>query len=246
MLSRAQPRVEDQGFQELARRRIPPCPGLSGFAHSRLPTLEELPQAAHAFKLARVASRTLSLMKEKPAAGMSVLIVEDDADVRHCARIALMASASRIIDLPSPAGLGSALDPPGFEAVLLDMNFIAAERSGAAGLDALAQIQNIDPTLAVVLMTAYGGVSLAVESLKRGAADFILKPWRNDKLVAAVTAAAEATRSRRSQEVVQLDVLERGAIESALARYRGNISLAAAALGLSRAALYRRIAKHGL
>lgn len=177
---------------------------------------------------------------------MSVLIVEDDADVRHCARVALASSAARIVDLASPAGLDSALDPPGFEAVLLDMNFVATERSGTAGLDALAQIQSIDPTLAVVLMTAYGGVSLAVESLKRGAADFIMKPWRNDKLVAAVSSAARLTRARRSKEIVQLDVLERSAIAAALAQYRGNISLAAAALGLSRAALYRRIAKHGL
>jgi len=177
---------------------------------------------------------------------MSVLIVEDDADVRHCARIALATSGARIAELASPAGLDNVLDPHGFEVVLLDMNFVAAERSGSAGLDALGQIQSFDPTLAVVLMTAYGGVALAVESLKRGAADFILKPWRNDKLVAAVTAAAQLTRSRRSKEIVQLDVLERTAIETALARYRGNISLAAAALGLSRAALYRRIAKHGL
>ena len=190
--------------------------------------------------------RTASLIKDQPAAGMSVLIVEDDADVRHCARIALAASGAMIAELASPAGLDNALDPPGFEVVLLDMNFVAAERSGSAGLDALGRIQSFDPTLAVVLMTAYGGVALAVESLKRGAADFILKPWRNDKLLAAVTAAAQLTRSRRSKEIVQLDVLERAAIETALARYRGNISLAAAALGLSRAALYRRIAKHGL
>jgi DNA-binding NtrC family response regulator len=89
-------------------------------------------------------------------------------------------------------------------------------------------------------------VTLAVESLKQGAVDFVLKPWHNEKLVAAVTAAVAITRNRRSAETLQLDALERNAIERALARHEGNISSAAAALGLSRAALYRRMAKHGL
>jgi DNA-binding NtrC family response regulator len=85
-----------------------------------------------------------------------------------------------------------------------------------------------------------------VEALKRGAADFILKPWRNDKLIAAVSAAANITRSRREKETQHLDAVERSAIERALARHEGNISLAASELGLSRPALYRRMAKHGL
>jgi two-component system, response regulator RegA len=148
--------------------------------------------------------------------------------------------------IESTDALEEALRSSRFEVVLLDMNFVAGERSGAAGLGALAQIGSIDPTLAVVLMTAYGGVALAVEALKKGAVDFVLKPWRNDKLIAAVNTAAQITRSRRAAESMQLDALEKGAIERALQRAQGNISSAAAALGLSRAALYRRMAKHGL
>jgi DNA-binding NtrC family response regulator len=143
-------------------------------------------------------------------------------------------------------GLDELLASAPFDVVLLDMNFVSGERSGGAGLNALARIHAFDPCLAVVLMTAYGGVALAVEALKRGAADFILKPWRNDKLVAAVTAAASLTRTRREKETQHLDVVEKGAIERALARHEGNISLAAAELGLSRPALYRRMAKYGL
>lgn len=183
---------------------------------------------------------------EQGATGISVLVIEDDADVRQSVRIALAASTERVIDLATPQKMETAVDLLELDVVLLDMNFVTAARSGTAGLDALAQIQSLDPTLAVVLMTAYGGVALAVESLKRGAADFILKPWRNDKLVATILAAAQRTRSRREKEIVQLADLERAAIETALARHRGNISLAAAALGLSRAALYRRMSKHGL
>ncbi len=176
----------------------------------------------------------------------AALIVEDDPDVRRSARLALAADLERVVEIESATEVEAALAHNTFDVVLLDMNFVAGERSGAAGLDALARIRLIDPTLAVVLMTAYGGVALAVESLKRGATDFVLKPWRNDKLVAAVRAAAAITRERRAAETLQLDALERSAIERALVRSHGNISAAAGALGLSRAALYRRMAKYGL
>lgn len=175
----------------------------------------------------------------------SVLVVEDDPDVRRSARVALGYSA-HVETIESLALLEDALAGTVFDAVLLDMNFLVGQRSGAAGLDGLARVQAFDPTLAVVLMTAYGGVTLAVDALKRGAADFVLKPWHNEKLVAAVTAAAQLTRTRRKDETLQLDALERSAIERALARHHGNISSAAAALGISRAALYRRMFKHGL
>ncbi|HEY6457827.1 MAG TPA: response regulator [Steroidobacteraceae bacterium] len=177
---------------------------------------------------------------------LAVMIIEDDADVQRAARIALAGSCKVIDGLSDPAALEARLAAVSFDVVLLDMNFVAGERSGAAGLDALARLQQRDASLAVVLMTAYGGVSLAVEALKHGATDFVLKPWRNDKLIATVLAAAAATRHRRAAQTLNLDRLERDAIERALLQQGGNISLAAAALGLSRPALYRRMSKHGL
>jgi DNA-binding NtrC family response regulator len=177
----------------------------------------------------------------------ALLIIEDDADVQQAARIALAGEFARIDIRREPdASLEGSLDDPGYDAVLLDMNFLAGERSGAAGLDALARIRASDSALSVVLMTGFGGVQLAVEALKRGATDFVLKPWHNEKLVATVKAAAGNTRARRESEAQTLDQLERGAIERALARADGNISVAAAALGISRPALYRRMSKHGL
>jgi DNA-binding NtrC family response regulator len=176
----------------------------------------------------------------------AILMVEDDADVRRSARIALAPHVERVEMIESAERLEEMLETSTFDVVLLDMNFVTGERSGAAGLNALARVQTLDATLAVVLMTAYGGVSLAVDALKQGAVDFVLKPWRNEKLIAAVTAAAQITQTRRGADRLQLDALERSAIERALARHDGNISLAAAALGLSRAALYRRMSKHGL
>ena len=174
-----------------------------------------------------------------------VLIIEDDRDVQRAARVALGAHFSSVTLAENAAHLDQWLDAQ-TDVVLLDMNFALGVASGRDGLHTLARIRVIDPALSVVLMTAYGSVTRAVETLKQGAVDFVLKPWRNEQLVATVRAAAERTRAAREGRTLDLDTLERRAIEQALARHHGNISSAAEALGLSRPALYRRMAKHGL
>lgn len=93
-------------------------------------------------------------------------------------------------------------------------------------------------------MTAFGGVALAVAGLKAGADDFLLKPWRHEALIRTVRLAVEQAEARRSG--VTLDDAEKVAIAAALRVHKGNIAQAAATLGISRAALYRRIEKHGL
>jgi DNA-binding NtrC family response regulator len=173
-----------------------------------------------------------------------VLVVDDDGDVQQAARLALTPHAERIETISSPENMLPMLASEEFDCVFLDMNFVAGERSGQAGLGALAAIKQTDPGVSVILMTGYGAVSLAVEGLKHGAIDFLLKPWRNDALVAAARAAATASRAGR--QATPLDVVERAAIEKALARHDGNIAQAASTLGLSRPALYRRMTKHGL
>jgi two-component system response regulator RegA len=179
-------------------------------------------------------------------APFAVIVVDDDPDVALAARLALAGHASRVDFASSVATLLEALRAETYDAVLLDMNFVVGDSSGRAGLDGLAGAQTADPALAVVLMTAYGGVALAVEALKHGAADFVLKPWKNDRLVETIGAATARTRARRRDQDMDLDALERQAIERALARYAGNISKAAATLGLTRPALYRRMDKHGV
>jgi DNA-binding NtrC family response regulator len=176
----------------------------------------------------------------------AILIVEDDVDVVRAARVALAPHVERIEVAQDTASVDARMQGGGFDAVLLDMNFAFGARSGREGLDVLARIRASDSHVSVVLMTAYGGVTLAVEALKQGAVDFVLKPWRNEKLVEALRAAIELSRSRRRAETLDLEAIEREAITRALARHHGNISLAASTLGLSRAALYRRISKHGL
>src|SRR6185436_19487341 len=128
-----------------------------------------------AVRFRTVSERPSGTLRLRPMTDGTVLIVEDDADVRRSARLALAPHVACVELLDSAAKLEEQLAGAPFDVVLLDMNFVSGERSGAAGLDALARIRAFDPTLAVVLMTAYGGVTLAVESLKRGAVDFVLK-----------------------------------------------------------------------
>jgi two-component system response regulator RegA len=174
----------------------------------------------------------------------ALLVIDDDADVLKAAAV-LLSPGARVETAQSPDAVFATVAAGGFDAVLLDMNFAPGERSGAVGLDWLGRFTQADPALAIVLMTTYGGVALAVEALKRGAMDFVLKPWRNEALAAAMAAAVAATRARRGDDL-NLDDLERRAIEQALQRHKGNVSQAATALGLTRPALYRRMTRHGL
>lgn len=176
-----------------------------------------------------------------------VMVVDDDRDVLHAARVALARETARVDTAESPAGLEEDVAERGLEVLLLDMNFVTGAQSGREGLSHLARLRAADPALSIVLMTTFGGVSLAVEALKQGAADFVLKPWRNEKLVETLTIAAERTRlARRSAAEFNLEAAESAAIRRALDHHAGNISRAASALGLTRPALYRKIAKHGL
>ena len=174
----------------------------------------------------------------------AIFVLDDDKDVLQAAELTLAGHAALVTTAQSPQEIAHAMAATTFDCVLLDMNFVAGQRSGGEGFEALAAIKSADPTLSVVLMTAYGAVALAVESLKRGADDFLLKPWRNDALVAAVTAAA--TRTRAARRPTPLGEVERRAVAQALERHNGNVAQAALALGLSRPALYRKMSKHGL
>ncbi|MDZ4052681.1 response regulator [Phenylobacterium ferrooxidans] len=172
------------------------------------------------------------------------LIVDDDPDVLKAATMALAGPGAEVIVAGSPDGIEALA--AGRDAVLLDMNFALGARSGEEGMDGLARLKVADPELAVVLMTTFGGVGLAVAALKCGAEDFILKPWRNDALEAAMAKAGQATRARRAEAGFTLDEIERRAIIRALSASGGNMTRAASLLGLTRPALYRRLERHGL
>ena len=124
------------------------------------------------------------------------VVVDDDPDITLAARLALRDMFERVETLRSPAELLSLLKEDSPDAILLDLNFERARTDSREGLEYLGKIMEIDPDAAVVIITAHGGVSVAVEALKAGASDFVATPWSNERLEATVRSAAALRRSR--------------------------------------------------
>jgi len=124
------------------------------------------------------------------------IVVDDDPDIAFAARLALRDLFERIETVSSPAELLPLLKSENPDAILLDLNFERAKTDGREGLDYLGKIMEIDPDAAVVIITAHGGVSIAVDAIKAGASDFVAKPWSNERLEATVRSAAALRRSR--------------------------------------------------
>jgi DNA-binding NtrC family response regulator len=138
----------------------------------------------------------------------TALIVDDDADVALSARLLLRPLFREIIIADSPAAIPALMAAHDPDVVLLDMNFARGQSSGEEGFKALATIRARDAQAVVVIMTAYGGVNIAVEAMKRGASDFVTKPWDNDRLLATVTSAAALSASRREAAIAQAKMAE--------------------------------------
>ena len=128
----------------------------------------------------------------------TLVVVDDDADVLTAARLLLKPSFRNVVTLQDPRDLDGVMRTNPVDVFLLDMNFALGENSGAEGLDWLRRIREQDANAVVVLMTAFGDLNTAVEAMRLGAADFVLKPWQNDKLVATLSVAAELRRSRET------------------------------------------------
>src|SRR5499427_1325163 len=131
-----------------------------------------------------------------------VLIADDQPDVLEALRLLLKGEQYEIETARSPAGILAALEARDFDAVLMDLNYARDTTSGQEGLDLLARIQAIDPTLPIVVMTAWGTVDIAVEAMRRGARDFVQKPWDNARLLATLrTQVALGRALRRGQRL---------------------------------------------
>lgn len=124
------------------------------------------------------------------------VVVDDDPDIALAAKLALRELFDRVETLNSPVELMKLLNRESPDVILLDLNFRRAATDGREGLDHLKQIMDRDPDAAVVIITAHGGVSIAVEALKAGATDFVAKPWSNERLAATVRSAAALRQSR--------------------------------------------------
>ncbi len=106
-----------------------------------------------------------------------VLVADDQADVLEALRILLKAEGFEIATANSPPHILSSIEQADFDAVLMDLNYTRDTTSGVEGMDLLTQIQSLDSTLPVLVMTAWGSVDGAVEAMRRGARDYVEKPW---------------------------------------------------------------------
>jgi two-component system, NtrC family, response regulator HydG len=126
-----------------------------------------------------------------------ILIVDDDSEVLLAAELVLKKHFRRVMATSDPAQIRGLLAQHSFEVIVLDMNFSLGATSGQEGLDWLKSLQDLAPDTKVILMTAYGGVEAAVNAIRTGAADFVVKPWDNAKLIATVSSVARLAHADR-------------------------------------------------
>jgi DNA-binding NtrC family response regulator len=133
-----------------------------------------------------------------------ILILDDDVDVACAAQMLLRRRHGRVTTLDDPARLPALLEAGNPDVVLLDLNFTPGRIDGAEGLAVLDRLRALAHPPAVIALTAYADVPLAVEALKRGAGDFITKPWDNARLIAAVDGALARRAARASAGLIDL------------------------------------------
>src|SRR5215510_9633423 len=131
-----------------------------------------------------------------------ILVADDQADVLAALRLLLKGEGFDIETASSPGGVLKTIDSQELDVVLIDLNYARDTTSGSEGLDLLNKISAMDPTLPVVVMTAWGSVDLAVEAMRRGARDFIQKPWDNARLLSVLRTQIELAQAlRRGQRL---------------------------------------------
>jgi DNA-binding NtrC family response regulator len=202
-----------------------------------------------------------------PVTTARVLVVDDERVVTDAIRHLLMANGVMAVTAQSPAEALMLAGSQSFDAALLDLNFERGQTTGRQGLELVSALRTLRPELPVVVMTAWGSMELVLEALKRGARDFIEKPWEASRLVGAVRSQIEIGNAVRRVSELEAEVRElKGAtaalegggplsemrlldvegmlVRQAMEKHHGNISRTARALGLSRSALYRRLERH--
>src|SRR5215212_11010520 len=134
-----------------------------------------------------------------------VLIADDQPAVIEALRLLLKGDGFETRAVASPADVAEALARQSFDVALIDLNYTRDTTSGQEGLDLLARMRELDPTLPVVVMTAWGSVELAVAALQRGASDFVQKPWDNARLLTILRTQAELASALRKGERLEAE-----------------------------------------
>jgi two-component system, NtrC family, response regulator HydG len=150
----------------------------------------------------------------------TILVIDDDTDVLTAVRLLLKTEVKEVVIEKNPENIRHLLTKTQFDLILLDMNFNSTIHTGNEGLFWLQKIKEFNQSPAVVMITAYGDIDLAVRSLKEGAADFMIKPWHNEKLLATISEALKKKNSDKS---------------AATAKYTGDSVIGSRLLGESEA-----------
>ena len=136
-----------------------------------------------------------------------ILVADDQADVLAALRLLLKGEGFAIETVSSPAAVLKAIDSRDLDVALIDLNYARDTTSGSEGLDLITRIRDKDPALPVVVMTAWGSVDLAVEAMRRGARDFVQKPWDNARLLTVLRTQLELSAALRRGEQLEAENL---------------------------------------
>jgi sigma-B regulation protein RsbU (phosphoserine phosphatase) len=140
---------------------------------------------------------------------MRVLVGDDQLDVLEALRLLLKGAGHRTVTVDSPNALLAAARADSFDLILMDLNYARDTTSGQEGLDLLASLQAQQNAAPIVVMTAWGSIDLAVEAMRRGAADFVQKPWDNTRLLATLDKQVEHMRRARSEMEIARNVQQK-------------------------------------
>ena len=151
-------------------------------------------------------SPSAAVVKSKP---YRVLVCDDQADVLEALRLLLKGQGYQAVTVDSPHALLRAARSESFDLILADLNYTRDTTSGEEGLDMLASLDAQGNATPVVVMTAWGSVDLAVEAMRRGACDFIQKPWDNQRVIQVVRKQAESERRRKSELEIAANVQQK-------------------------------------
>ncbi|MGK0413822.1 MAG: two-component system response regulator HydG [Polaribacter sp.] len=130
----------------------------------------------------------------------SILVIDDDTDVLIAMKMLLKSQVKEVVIEKNPNNLLSVLNKNKFDLVILDMNYNSVVNTGNEGIYWLSKIKEIDKDIAVILITAYGDLDLAIRALKKGASDFIVKPWKNTKLLESISEVLSNIKSNKTKK----------------------------------------------
>lgn len=131
----------------------------------------------------------------------SILVIDDDEDVLVALRLLLKSKVKEVVVNKNPNTIQNLLQNHHFDVVILDMNFNGLVNTGNEGIFWLNKIKQQNPNVDVILITAYGDIDLAIRSLKQGASDFIVKPWKNEKILETVRELVEKKKLPKNQKL---------------------------------------------